>query len=84
MKTQFHHIEPALRRILRANRIVGLFYTLDDVEVVRPDLTPQQAWKVLHAVDKSLDKVHEFGMSHDAIKHFADELYPKAKDGDDT
>ena len=69
-----------LRELLARERAIGLIYTTDDVHVVRPHLSDEQAWAVLQGIDQSVDQVPEFGMSFDTIRHFADEMFPEGLD----
>lgn len=65
-----------LHELLRENRMIGHFYTVDDVRQLRPHLTDDQAWQVLEAIDKSVKLAPEYGMSWDGIRDTADSLFP--------
>jgi hypothetical protein len=65
-----------LHELLRENRMIGHFYTVDDVRHLRPHLSDEEAWQVLQAIDKSVTIAPEYGMSWDGIRDTADSLFP--------
>jgi hypothetical protein len=65
-----------LHELLREHRMIGHFYTVDDVTHLRPHLTDDQAWQVLQAIETSVQLAPEYGMSWDGIRDTADSLFP--------
>jgi len=49
-----------------------------DVQSERPDLTSDQAWEVLQAIQRNHDA--DIGINWDVIRCVAEELYPEPKD----
>ena len=63
-----------LVEILRTNRMIAHLFTTEDVQTQRPDLSADQAWEVLQAVERNLDS--EYGIGWGDLRHTADELFP--------
>ena len=62
--------------LLRQRRQIGIIWSIEDVQAVRPDLSDKQAWKVLQQCDRQLDC--ELGITWDSIQYAADDLFPKS------
>ena len=60
-------------------KLVDTWY-VDDVQMVRADLTDEQAFEVLCRVDHYFDANH--GISWDTLKITADDLYPREQAND--
>ena len=60
---------------LAKHRMIGVVWCIDDVQEVRPDLTDDQAWEVLQAVERKHDA--EYGISWTTLEIVADDLFPK-------
>ncbi len=75
--SELDETELDLHELLRENRMIGHFYTVEDVQHLRPHLSEEQAWQVLQAIDKSVKVAPEYGMSWDGIRDTADSLFPK-------
>jgi hypothetical protein len=60
--------------LLRQRRQIGIIWSIEDVQAVRPDLTDDQAWKVLQESERHLDC--ELGLTWDSIEYAADDLFP--------
>jgi hypothetical protein len=67
-----------LRALMESQRMVGVLWSIEDVEEVRSDLTGDQAWEVLQRCDKIHDC--EVGFSWLLIETVADDLYPEPDD----
>jgi hypothetical protein len=64
--------------LLAKHRMIGVFWCIQDVQEVRPDLTDDQAWQVLQEVQRKHDA--EFGISWTTLETVADDLYPEPDD----
>jgi hypothetical protein len=67
-----------LHEIMQEERVIGLLWSIDDVQSLRPDLTADQAWSVLQRVDDQKDAT--LGITWDTLDWAADDLFP-LKDG---
>lgn len=63
-----------LFEILGANRMIAHLWCVEDVQSERPDLSADQAWEVLQAVERNLDSNH--GWSWDDLRETAERLFP--------
>lgn len=67
--------------ILQDRRQIAVIWSTEDVQEVRPDLTPEQCWEVLQATESHLDA--NIGINWDVLNCHADMLFgPAAKDSD--
>ena len=64
-----------VHQVLEARRQVAVIWSTDDVQDIRPDLTDDQAWRVL----QNCRRVHdcEVGFSWLLIETVADDLFPE-------
>jgi hypothetical protein len=62
--------------ILAARRQIAAGWSIEDVQEIRPDLTDEQAWEVLQAVERNHDAT--IGINWDVLDYHADELYGNA------
>lgn len=63
-----------LRGMMEEERVIGLLWNIQDVRSLRPDLTDDQAWKVLQIVDDQKDAT--LGITWDTLSWAADDLFP--------
>lgn len=59
---------------LASRRMIAHIWSVEDVQEVRPDLTGDQAWEVLQAVDRRMDS--EYGVTWQTLEDAADDLFP--------
>lgn len=64
-----------IHALLANRRQVAIFWSIEDVQSVRPGLTGDQAWQVLQECERCHDC--EFGFTWTLIKCVADELFPQ-------
>jgi hypothetical protein len=64
-------------RALEQRRQVAIFWSIEDVQHIRPDLNADQAWEVLQDCRDKHDC--EWGFTWTYIKDVADELFPHPK-----
>jgi hypothetical protein len=66
--------------LLSERHQVAVIWSIEDVLEVRPDLSDDQAWKVL----QECERVHDcnYGFTWDLIRYGADDLYPVPGKGD--
>lgn len=62
-----------IHSVLAKRRQIGIVWSTEDVRVLRPDLTDNQAWKVLQEVDRRHDT--NLGINWLTIEIVADELF---------
>jgi hypothetical protein len=68
---------------LLANRKqIGIFWTTEDVQQMRPDLTDDQAWEVLQQVKSDHDAT--LGVNWDTLEWAANDLFGDAPDADEA
>jgi hypothetical protein len=72
-----HEIDVDIHELLAKNRRIAHIWGIEDVQEIRPDLNPDQAWDVLHKVWERLDS--RDGITWDILSAVADRLYPKRK-----
>jgi hypothetical protein len=60
--------------VLRQDRQVATIWCIQDVIMLRPDLTEDQAWEVLQAVDRRLDANN--GITREMLQVTARDLFP--------
>ena len=65
-----------LFEILRTNRMIAHLWCVEDVQSERPDLSADQAWEVLQAVERNLDS--NYGWNWDDLRETAERLFPEA------
>jgi hypothetical protein len=66
-------------KALEQRRQVAIFWSIEDVQHVRPDLNDDQAWEVLQ---RGRDKHDcEWGFTWTYIEDVADDLFPKPTTG---
>lgn len=63
-----------LFEILRTNRMIAHLWCVEDVQRERPDLSADQAWEVLQAVERNLDS--DYGIGWDDLRDTAERLFP--------
>lgn len=68
-----HKQEIDLDELLAENRMIAHVWTTDDVRQVRPELTDDQAWRVLQACEEKLDS--EQGLTWDTIDQAAQDIF---------
>ena len=68
-----HTIEIDLTEVLARQGQIAIIWSIADVLQVRPDLTPDQAWDVLIAVD--LRQNYEYGVSWNTLQFWAEALF---------
>jgi hypothetical protein len=68
-------ITPIIPDPLAAGRRIAIIWSTDDVLTVRPDLTDDQAWEVLRAVEDAHDANH--GICWDTLEAAAVTLFPE-------
>ena len=66
-----HHV----RQLLAQQHSIAAIWCTDDVRVIRPQLTEEQAWEVLQEVDDRRDA--EWGITWTTLEVAADDLYPQ-------
>lgn len=74
--SELDETELDLHELLREHQMIGHFYTVDDVQHLKPHLNEHQAWQVLQAIDTSVKLAPEYGMSWDGIRDTADAMFP--------
>jgi hypothetical protein len=63
--------------LLAERRQIAVIWSVDDVQQERPDLNPDQAWKVLQRVKKYHDC--NYGITWEHLRMAADDLFPVAE-----
>lgn len=71
-----------IRELLAGRRRIALVWSVEDVLHERPDLTAEQAWKVLQEVAHGHDA--EYGVSWGTLVWYADNLFGKAPETDEA
>lgn len=61
--------------MLAARREIAIIWSVEDVLIMRPDLSDDSAWAVLQACDRHFDS--SIGITWDVIEDAADELFPE-------
>ena len=64
-----------IHELLRHRRQVALIWSVKDVRDVRPDLTDDQAWKVLMTCDHR--QTSYWGITCDFIEYIAEGMFPE-------
>ena len=79
--TELKHftLRNAFRRLLAQDDWIGIFWHIDDVRNVRPDLTPEQAWRVLEECERYHNP--EVGINWMTLSVVADNLFGMAPQG---
>ena len=74
----------AVHELLAARHEIVIVWGTEDVRSVRPDLTDEQAWAVLKAVERGHDA--NIGICWDVLQASADSLFPlrSANEGEDA
>lgn len=62
-----------IHELLAAEHKIAIVWDVEDVRAVRPDLTEEQAWKILQAVRKNHDA--SVGVSWETLEITADYLF---------
>jgi hypothetical protein len=70
-----HEVE--IEDLLAAKQLIGVVWNIQLILDERPDLTDDQAWKVLRACQPRLEEVT--GPMRETIRQQADELFPQLK-----
>jgi hypothetical protein len=69
-----------LHELLASQGQIGFFWSVEDVQEVRPDLTAEQAWEVLNKVEH---KHHAaIGITWDTLEMVAEDLFGSAPESD--
>lgn len=68
-----HEVEVEIDELLQQNRTIGHLWTVEDVQSIRDDLDPDQAWTVLQGVEHDLDSTR--GVTWDVIEQKAYDLF---------
>ena len=74
--------EPAAHAITAARRRIVADWSIEDVQKIRPDLTDEQAWKVLLAVLRHRDAT--IGINWDVLDYHAENLFGVGPQTDET
>src|ERR1700729_1458993 len=64
-----------VHEFLAKHRMIGVVWCIEDVQSVRPNLTDDQAWEGLQAVERRHDP--EIGINWVTLEIFADDLFPE-------
>lgn len=80
-------VELDIKQLLAERREVAVVWCAADVQLIRPDLSDDQAWEVLQLCERYHDC--SIGFSWTLIELCADELFPQSppgpgRDGDDA
>ncbi len=67
-----------IHRILRSRRQIAIIWNVDDVLEIRPDLTEDQAWDVLQAVEDDHDA--NVGICWNVLEYHAACLFGSASE----
>ncbi len=67
-----------LSRRLAREGMIAIFWSIEDVQEVRPDLTAEQAFEVLKQCEAEHDAL--VGLSWDIIEIHAENLFPKTEE----
>ena len=70
---------PAIHALLAERREIAIIWCIDDVHMVRPDLSDDSAWTVLQSCKRYHDAT--LGISWDFIRCIADGLFPSLNEG---
>ena len=57
-----------------SDKQIAIIWSIEDVHSVRPDLTDEQAFDVLQAVERRHDAT--IGVNWDTLSHHAESLFP--------
>ena len=74
----FMDINRHVHQLLAKHRSIAAIWCIDDVKGIRPQLTDDQAWRVLEQVGDNHDA--EWGISWTTLETVADDMFPKPKD----
>jgi hypothetical protein len=64
-----------IRHMLAERREIAILWGVEDVQAVRPDLSPEQAWDVLRRTEDRHDG--DAGITWDGIGGHAEEMFPR-------
>ncbi len=78
----FFDIALLAHRLLAERQQIAAIWSIEDVQGIRPDLTPEQAWEVLERVGHKHDA--EYGISWTTLECVADDLFGSAPETDDA
>jgi hypothetical protein len=73
MTTKLKYAHVNFKELLCERRLIAPKWDIDDVDTVRPDLTADQAWEVLQAVDR--DYSSECGITWKDLEQAAYDLF---------
>ena len=62
-----------VHELLANRRQIASIWDIEDVQILRPDLTDDQAWEILQAVGSNQDA--NFGITWEVIACYADHLF---------
>jgi hypothetical protein len=65
-----------VRQLMAEHRKVAVIWSIEDVQIVRPELTCEQCWEVLQCCEH--DHSADAGINWDFIEHVADKLFDPA------
>ena len=65
-----------VHRVLAGRRQVAVIWDVEDVQMLRPDLTDADAWRVLEFVVRHHDA--GIGIHWEVLEHVAEALFPDA------
>jgi hypothetical protein len=69
--------EPGIHDLLARRQKIAVLWSVEDVQADRPDLSDEEAWQVLQAVEANHDCNN--GITWTTLRMTADHLYPEAK-----
>ncbi len=70
-----------LEEFLRSHRLIAILWSVEDVQLVRPDLSDDQAWDVLRRAEEAHNC--EYGLNWKLVEYIADDLYPQPDRGNE-
>jgi hypothetical protein len=73
---------PDLPSLLAGRRMIAAVWSVEDVREIRPDLTDEQAWRVLQEVERRQDAT--LGITWDTLEWVAGDLFGDAPETDDA
>ena len=66
----------SVRHTLAERKQIAAIWSIEDVQVIRYDLTDEQAWEVLKRAERDDDD--RYGITRDTLRLTAGWLFPKA------
>lgn len=72
---------PTVHELLAQRRQIALIWSVEDVLEIRPDLTGEQAWRVLRVCDSRMDC--NLGVTWETLELVADTEFPLIRRQDD-